>query len=171
MLASLPVNVVLSEPRPIDRILRAPTRLAGVSAEHLVRWLRAMVAALGRQRHAEERDLFIKLDGWHVLLLPLFRHAFPDVPWAFLYREPVEVLGPMAQRFPGEIEPALLGLTWPQVAAMPSERYCALILERICRAAIEHYREGRWVADRVSRAAGRSLHPAARPFRAVLRRR
>jgi hypothetical protein len=142
MLASLPANVVLSEPRPIDRILRAPTRLAGVSAERLARWLRAILAALGRRRRAEERDLIIKLEGWHVLLLPLFRRAFPEVPWAFLYREPVEVLAPMAQRFPGGIEPALVGLTWPQVAAIPLERYCALILERICRAAIEHYREG-----------------------------
>jgi hypothetical protein len=142
MLAALPANVVLSEPRPVDRILRAPARLAGVSADRLVRWLRAVVGALGRRRQAHERDLFIKLDGWHVLLLPLFRRAFPGVPWAFLYRQPVEVLAPMAQQFPGNIEPALMGLTWPQIGAMPTERYCAFILERICRAAIAHYREG-----------------------------
>jgi hypothetical protein len=142
MLASLPANVVLSEPRPIDRILRAPGRLVGVSPTILVGWLRAMVGALGRRRQAHERDLFIKLDGWHVLLLPLFRRAFPGVPWVCLYREPLEVLAPMVQRFPAEIEPSLVNLTWEQVAAMPIEVYCAHILERICRAAIAHHRQG-----------------------------
>jgi hypothetical protein len=140
MLAALPANLVLCEPPPIDRILRG--HVAGVSPDLLVRWLRAMVGALGRRRHADERDLFIKLDGWHVLLAPLFRRAFPGVPWAFVYREPVEVLAPMAQRFPAEIEPALVGLTWPEVAAMPVERYCAAILQCLCGAAIAHYREG-----------------------------
>jgi hypothetical protein len=138
MLASLSGNVVLSEPGPLDQLLRVPSRWPNVTTDDLVRWLCAMIAALGRRRRADERDLFIKLAGWHILLLPLFRRAFPDLPWMFLYRDPVEVLTPMAQRFPLEIEPALLGLTWPQVGAMSSERYCALILERICRAAIEH---------------------------------
>jgi len=142
MLASLPVNVVLSEPRPLDRILRARTRLAGVSEEQLVGWLRAVVDALGRRRHSQERDLFIKCDGWHVLALPLLRRAFPNVRWAFVYREPVEVLAPMAQRFPGEIDPALVGLTWAQVAAMPVERYCGAILQKICSAALEQYAQG-----------------------------
>jgi len=119
MLASLPANVVLSEPRPIDWILRAAMR--GVLEDQLVQWLRAMVGALGRRRHPQERDLFIKFDGWHVTALPLLRRAFPQAPWAFIYREPVEVLVRMAQRFPGEMEPSLVGLAWPQVAAMPVE--------------------------------------------------
>lgn len=139
MLAALRQNVVLSEPGPIDDILRIPGRRPDLAADDLERSLRAMVAALGRRRRAEERDLFIKLAGWHVLQLPLFRRAFPNVPWVFVYRAPIEVLTPMAQRFPLEIEPALLGLTWPQVGAMSCARYCAQILEQICRAAIAHY--------------------------------
>ena len=140
MLAGLPANVVLSEPRPIDWILRAAMR--GVSQDQLVQWLRAMVGASGRRRHPQERDLIIKFDGWHVTALPLLRRAFPQAPWAFIYREPVEVLVRMAQRFPGEVEPALAGLTWPQVAAMPVERYCAVILRAICTAAVEQYAQG-----------------------------
>jgi hypothetical protein len=142
MLASLPANVVLSEPRPIDWILRTPMRLADISEDQLVQWLRAMVGVLGRRRHPDERELFIKFDGWHVLALPLLRRAFPQAPWAFVYREPVEVLARMAQRFPAEIEPALVGLTWAQVAAMPVERYCAAILQSICSTAIEQYAHG-----------------------------
>src|SRR5262249_53015956 len=140
MLASLPANVVLSEPRPIEWILRAAMR--GVAEDQLVQWLRAVVGALGRRRHPAERDLFIKFNGWHVLALPLLRRAFPQAPWAFIYREPVEVLVRMAQRFPGEVEPALVGLTWPQVATMPMERYCAVILRAICTAAVEQYAQG-----------------------------
>ena len=33
----------------------------------LIRCLRGMIAALGRRRSATERDLFIKLDAWHIL--------------------------------------------------------------------------------------------------------
>src|SRR5205807_1073795 len=130
----------LAPPRPIDWILRAAMR--GVSQDQLVQWLRAMVGASGRRRHPQERDLIIKFDGWHVTALPLLRRAFPQAPWAFIYREPVEVLVRMAQRFPGEVEPALAGLTWPQVAAMPVERYCAVILRAICTAAVEQYAQG-----------------------------
>jgi hypothetical protein len=147
MLASLPCNVVLSEPGPIDQILRVPERLPGAVPETLVGWTRAMAATLGRRRHALERDLFIKLEGWHVLVLPLIRRAFPDVPWVFLYREPVEVMASLARQRPrqmlfGGIDPALLDVAPPQAAAMSPDRYCAHVLERICRAAIEHYGDG-----------------------------
>jgi hypothetical protein len=144
MLASLPAIVALSEPSPIDDVLRAPAGLPGVTADRIVGWLRAVTAALGRRRHKEQRDFVIKLDGWHALVLPLIRRAFPDVPWAFLYRQPVEVLGsidtiPPYQMVPGGIDPALVGLSRPQALAMPLERYAAVVLERICRAAIEHH--------------------------------
>jgi hypothetical protein len=137
MLASVPGNVVLSEPNPISQILRVAAQPA-CAADEPVRWLRAILAALGRRRSAEDRDLFVKLEGWNALLLPLIRRAFPDVPWIFVYREPVEVLFAMAQAFPAT-EPWLLGLTGEEAAEMSTERYCAEILQRICSSAIEHY--------------------------------
>lgn len=147
MLAALDRNVVLSEPAPLDRILKLPRRLRDVSEEQLVRWMRGVVAALSRKRHAAERDVFIKLDGWHILLLPLFRRAFPDVPWIFLYREPLEVLAALevlrpGQTLPGAIDPALLGVDAGSVAALSFEAYAALLLERYCGIAIAHHRDG-----------------------------
>ncbi|SEC97143.1 hypothetical protein SAMN05444161_2225 [Rhizobiales bacterium GAS191] len=144
MLASLRRNVVLSEPGSLDQILHLPARWPGVTADELVRWLRAMAAALGRRRHPEERDLFIKLESWHVLLLPLIRRAFPDVPWVFLYRDPIEVMASLArlpskQMFPGNIDPALIGLDLPRATAISADLYGAVLLEQICRAAIAHY--------------------------------
>ena len=38
------------------------------------------------------RDYFVKFDSWNTLDLALIRRAFPDVPWIFLYRDPVEVI-------------------------------------------------------------------------------
>ncbi|SEC28773.1 hypothetical protein SAMN05519104_1095 [Rhizobiales bacterium GAS188] len=144
MLAALRRNVVLSEPGPLDQIVRAPSRQVGATADMLVHWLRAMTAAFGRRRYKEERDLFIKFEAWHVLLLPLIRRAFPDVPWVFLYRHPVEVMASLArlqskQMFPGSIDPALIGLDLPRSAAMSADLYGAVLLEQICGAAIAHH--------------------------------
>jgi hypothetical protein len=145
MLASLPRNVVLSEPGPIDQILRMHARQPELAPDTLVYWLRAVTAALGRRRHPQERDLFIKLEGWHVLVLPLLRRAFPAVPWTFLYRDPLEVMVSLdrlrpRQMLPGGIDPALLAL--PPESAMSPDRFGAHVLERICRAAIAHYGSG-----------------------------
>jgi hypothetical protein len=144
MLASLPTTLVLSEPPPVDQVLRPPAALPGVTIERLIGWLRAVVVALGRRREPEQREFVIKLDGWHAMALPLIRRAFPDVPWAFLYRQPIEVLESLDrmrphQMMPGGINPALIGLSPPQALAMSPDRYAAVLLERICRAAIEHH--------------------------------
>src|SRR5262249_27690739 len=60
MLAALPQNVVLSEPGPLDQVLRLPARLQGVTPDKSSGWLRGMTAALARRRNPEERDFFIK---------------------------------------------------------------------------------------------------------------
>jgi hypothetical protein len=147
MLASLRTAVVLSEPPPIDHLLRAPAGQPDVTIDRILGWVRGLTAALGRRRHPEERELIIKLEGWHTLLLPQIRRAFPDVPWAFLYRQPLEVLASLDlmrphRMMPGAIAPALVGLSSSQALAMPLDRYAAVMLERICRVAAEHCGEG-----------------------------
>ena len=139
---------MLSEPTPLDHVLRAPARLSGVEPDQDVAWLCGMTALLGRRRHPEDRNLMIKFEGWHALLLPLILRAFPGVPWAFLYRRPVEVLASLEtlrphQMFPGGIDPALVGLTPAGTGAMSLDHYAAVVLERICRAAAEGARDGK----------------------------
>jgi hypothetical protein len=92
MLASLDHNVVVSEAAPIDAVVRARDARPDLSDDEHGRWLKWMVGALGRLRCGDEANYFIKLDSWHTLALPLFRRVVPDVPWIFLYRDPVEVL-------------------------------------------------------------------------------
>jgi hypothetical protein len=143
MLAALARNVVLSEPTPIDNILRA----ARLPDEEIVHRLRGMLAQLGRRRQPQECDLFIKFDAWHVLLLPLIRRAFPGVPWIFLYRDPLEVLASVAQSrpmqmFPNWIDPALLASAPGDPPVQTLDEYGARVLAHCCEAAIAHHREG-----------------------------
>lgn len=57
-----------------------------------MRLLRAVLGVLGRPRFRQERNCFVKLFAADIRKMPLLRRAFPDVPWLFLYREPLEVL-------------------------------------------------------------------------------
>jgi hypothetical protein len=148
MLGALPGSTSISEAPPIDAILQLGLA-AGWSEAQRVAALRAMVGAYGRRAEGRGGPFFVKLDSWHTLALPLFRAAFPEVPWVFLYRDPIEILvsqvrqrGP--QTVPQLMPPAFYGLEWgPDV---PTENYCAQVLERIAGAALDH-REGGLAVD------------------------
>jgi len=138
LLAALDDSIVIAEAAPLDAVVQL-TR--GLSGDDAVRALRAMVAALGRKRGGREQRYFVKLDCWHTLALPLFRRAFPDVPWVFLYRDPVEVLvSQMRERgmhtVPQFFPPGFFGI---QLAdGRLDEDYCARVLGAICRAVLDH---------------------------------
>ena len=138
MLAASPANVVISEAPPLEAVMRLE-----VDDEAKVGGLRAMVTALGQARAGETR-LFLKLDCWHVRDLPLFRRAFPDTPWVFVYREPVEVLVSHLRRrgvqmIPQLVPSARLGLDTPVVL---DADYCAQVLAALCEAAASHHAAG-----------------------------
>lgn len=144
-LAADPAHLVISEAPPIDELLDTARR--GASEEQRAEWLRALVGALAEPRSGRERRAFIKLDSWHIHDLPLIRRAFPEVPWLFIYRDPVEVMVSHQrlrgmQMAPGQIAPARLGLD--EAAAGPPfnlNRYCARVLAGFCGAAAEHAAE------------------------------
>lgn len=85
-LAALPDSVVLSEPEPVDTVLQ----WSAPDGDALM--LRALLCALGQPRRASDRSLFLKTDCWHMVHIARLLAAFPDTPWIFLYRDPVEVL-------------------------------------------------------------------------------
>src|SRR5215210_2699382 len=121
MLAAQGESLVLSEPPPVDHVLRA----RGSEAER-VRWLRGIVSALGRPRHGGERTYVLKLDAWAVCNLATLRRAFPDVPWVFVFREPLQVLVSQfrqrgAHMVPGALEPGLFGLEREAIMRMAPE--------------------------------------------------
>ena len=91
MLNSMPGNLVLSEPEPVDAVLRWGKE-AGASDGDRLAVLRAMVSALGRRVSGGSGRLFLKLDCWHAAALKTFREAFPATPWIYLFREPADVI-------------------------------------------------------------------------------
>lgn len=144
-LAALPQNIVVAEAGPIDGVLQARHHDPAITDEQRIAWLRGMVAAFGRPRSGIERHLVIKFDSWHARDLPLIRRAFPDVPWIFVYRDPVEVLVshqrmPGLQMVPGLVDPHAFDLDPVAIFALPQLEYRARVLASIYRAAIEHVR-------------------------------
>lgn len=140
MLATDARNLVVSEAAPIDFVLRLNPGTGSQALEMHAALLTAMVGALGQRRSAEQARYFIKLDSWHTLALPLFRRAFPDVPWIFLYREPAAVLASQMrergiQMVPEFLPPALFGLS--DADTIDSAAYCAQVLGRTCEAMVE----------------------------------
>ncbi|MEG3152026.1 hypothetical protein U1769_19220 [Sphingomonas sp. ZT3P38] len=142
MLAADPRNIVLSEAIPIESAVQLAQSNPGVPIEERVRLLRAIVGALGRDRTGSRRHFVVKLDSWHVFALPLFRLAFPDTPWVFLYRDPIEILVSHArmagmQTVVGVLPHDPYGI--PDGETMPLEEYSARALGLTAAAAVEHF--------------------------------
>jgi hypothetical protein len=145
MLAQPAANIVVSEAAPIDgaaQLAHADPAFAGPPGLAL---LRDMIGVFGQVREPAARRLFVKMDCWHALMLPLFRRAFPDTPWVFLYREPVEVMvSQMRQRgsqmVPEFVPPSFYGIDLPD--GVPSEDYCAQVLAATCQGALDGYALG-----------------------------
>ncbi|HUR23844.1 MAG TPA: hypothetical protein VMZ73_08235 [Acidimicrobiales bacterium] len=143
MLVQAAEHLVLSEPRPIDAVLRTSWARPGATDGDRCSWLRWIVSAMGQPRHARQQRLFVKFDAWSVIDLPIIRRAFPDVPWLFVYRDPLEVLVSQSRRLgahviPGVLPPSLLGMTAAEVRSCPPVEYQARVLARICEAALDH---------------------------------
>jgi gluconate kinase len=141
MLAALPQNIVISEAPPIDGILRGKN----ASEDEKIAWLRGMLNAFAQPRNGNEKHFFVKFDSWHTFDLALVRRAFPDVPWIFLYRDPLEVMASQMKRraihlVPGLVE--LTGLELLSAAQMPAEEYCARVLSSLCATARDQLRIG-----------------------------
>jgi hypothetical protein len=148
LLAALPQNLVLSEAPPIDQLLNAQRYDSTLTRERRLAQIRGLIHVLGRPRHRDERHLFIKFDSWHGLDLPLIHEAFPDVPWIFLYRDPIEIMVSQhrqrgTQMIPGIVNPWLFGFDPAAVAQMSLDEYCARVLARISVAVAMQARLGR----------------------------
>jgi len=145
MLAASPHHIVISEAEPIDAVVRARRASPGLAEEKQVAMLRTMVGALGQVRSSEQQHLFVKLDSWHTLALPLFRRAFPDTPWIFIYREPVEILVSHSRKRGMHMVPGLLGDVFdeaPPEAEASLDAYCGHVLSLIGESALQNHARG-----------------------------
>ena len=109
--------------------------------------LQDLVASFRRPRRPNERQFITKMtDAGASIRLPLFRQAFPQVPWIFVYREPIEVMVSVLSKPSGNIDgwyrnraQAAIRLKMPQLSdpGMWPEEFMARTLRRFCRAAVE----------------------------------
>ncbi|MBX8486037.1 sulfotransferase family protein [Pseudomonas cichorii] len=104
MLAQLDEAIVISEPPPLDALLRGT-----LDPEVRNAALRGLLAAYGQIRRGTEQKLVIKLDAWNIGELPLLRECFPDVPWMFVYREPLEIAVSHIRRAGMHMVPGIIG--------------------------------------------------------------
>lgn len=138
MLAALPGAVVASEPAPFDQIVQRAQETSDQPIEQRIALIRAMAAALGR-RATPGGGFVIKTDCWHTKALPLLTAAFPDTPWIFLYRDPIDIMVSQFrqrgfQTIPGGIGTTVFGISND---GLSQEEYCALLLERTCAPILE----------------------------------
>jgi hypothetical protein len=141
MLASLDENIVISEAPPIDRVIREASSDRNLSHQGRLSYLKWIIGALGQRRTGAETQYFIKFDCWNTLDIDLICEAFPNVPWIFLYRNPVEIMvSQMRERgvhtIPGAVGSIVPDLDLAQALQMPAEEYCAMVLARICESVL-----------------------------------
>jgi hypothetical protein len=143
MLAALPQSIAISEAGAIDTAIRSDGRQPQVTHAERVQWLRSLVLAYGRRRNPAEQQYFVKLDCWHMMEFRLIREAFPDTPWIFVYRNPLEVLvsqmrQPAYWTLPGALDSSQFGMHAQEGVRISREEYCARILAGILEQAALH---------------------------------
>jgi hypothetical protein len=144
MLQMPPRYRMLAEPSVVSMFLRAT---ADLPLEQRAALLRGLACAFGRpDPDGQQPAYFLKLDAWDIFSMPLFRQAFPDTPWIFVYRDPVEVLvSQMRLASPGAL--VRLNLLWQlainpaEAMAMPDEEFTALLVGKCCQTALENLDE------------------------------
>ena len=146
MLSRLSETLVLSEPQPLDGLLRL-RRIGGWDDASAVRRFRGLLQMLCRPLR-EERRSFVKFQAWHVLELPLIAQAFPATPWIFAFREPRAVLRSQwkvagSEIVPGALDPRSAGIEPAALPAVPQHEYGARVLAAFCEAALAHAPRGR----------------------------
>lgn len=144
MLAAVESNSVISESPLVDFVLRSHANGKIITDEQRVQWLQWVIGVLSRKKKNAVRS-YIKFDSWHVLHLPLVRRAFPDVPWIFIYREPLEILAshqqqPGSQMVPGTLDPMTFGMDPARLHEMPQHEYGARVLSGVLETAAAHAR-------------------------------
>jgi len=141
MLKVIPGVTVFSEPPPVDFVVRTSEFDIDESEERHAKWLRSIVRALGSG--VGEGAYVLKLDCWHTVDLPLFRRAFPAVPWIFLYRDPLEVLAshaaePAEWTDRGYLKAERFGFNAAAIPAAALAEYRTRLLAGILRRVLEY---------------------------------
>ncbi|MCU1749463.1 sulfotransferase family protein [Pseudomonas sp. 6D_7.1_Bac1] len=138
MLAQLDNHIVISEPPPLDALLRSTLPPTVRNAA-----IRGLLSAYGQPRRGVEQHLVIKLDAWNIGELKRLRECFPETPWLFVYRDPLEIAVSHLRRPGMHMVPGLIGASALDDGAAfeGQEDFIARRLGRLLHLGAEHCRE------------------------------
>ena len=139
---TLPGNLVLGEPQPINQLMGAPHRHQPEGPWPA--WLRDLLACLGQPRRPDERRSIVKFNSLATLDGTRLTAVFPRVPALFLYRHPLEIMvsalesPPVWLKLQNDPEGAARRLSLPAeaLAGLSQEDFCGLALKQIFEAAL-----------------------------------
>ena len=127
-------SIVLSEANAIDKLIaRFITDATDKVKESVYSvFLRGVVHALGQRRTGTEQYLFIKFACCSFAQFERIRRIWPNVPWVFLYRDPIETIVSNLTDVPSwlldndrRVLASITGVSPDQIAEMPLEELCA----------------------------------------------
>ena len=128
-------SIVLSEPPAVDKLIARFITDAddhGTKAMFYSVFLRATINALAQRRTGNERHLFVKFACCSTSQIERIRRIWPDVPWVFLYRDPVETIVSNMHNPPSwlldedhRVLASIVGSSPESVAQMSVEELCA----------------------------------------------
>jgi hypothetical protein len=141
-LATSSENIMISEAPIIDEILRNDN----LDSHKKTVLLKAVIAILGQKRFSGQKHLIIKLDAWHIFKADFLRVIFPEIPFALLYRNPVEVLKSHQKKTGMHMIPNLLpanvfGITDKEISEISFYQYGALVLEKYFQGFLNFYQK------------------------------
>ena len=126
-------SIVLSEASAIDKLIaRFITDDGGIKESLYSVFLRGVVHALGQCRRGDEQHLFVKFACCSFSQIERVRRIWPDVPWVFLYRDPIETIVSNVNDVPSwlmdqdrRVLAAITNTSPAAVAEMSLEELCA----------------------------------------------
>ncbi|ALI01634.1 sulfotransferase family protein [Pseudomonas sp. FW306-02-F02-AA] len=138
MLAQLDNHIVISEPPPLDALLRSELPPAERNAA-----IRGLLSAYGQPRRGVEQRLVIKLDAWNIGELKRLRECFAETPWLFVYRDPLEIAVSHLRRPGLHMVPGLIGTSALDDGAAfeGREDFIARRLGKLLQLGVEHCHE------------------------------
>ncbi|RKH25485.1 hypothetical protein D7V77_17450 [Corallococcus sp. CA041A] len=139
-------SIVPGEPEPLCTLLTpySPSVWPGEREDWEARrdaLLRSMVRIFGQRRRPGDRRYFVKFTSRNSVQIDVIRRLWPDVPWLFVYRNPVDVMvsnlsrPPGWMRMPADWKTLHFGWSGEQLADMTPEEYCARVVGSFCSAA------------------------------------
>jgi len=127
--------IVLSEPPAVDKLVArfiTDVDAEGTKEKLYSIFLRAIVKALGQRRTGREQHLFLKFSCCSVSQIERIQRLWPDVPWVFLYRDPIETIVSNVGNIPSWLQDEdhrvlafITGSSTDEVAQMKIEELCA----------------------------------------------